>query len=134
MIQLVPQLRILLACRPVDFRCGIDGLAALCRRELAENPMSGALFVFRNRSGTALKLLCYDGLGYYLVTRRFSHGRVRWWPQASDSPLHLLEAQQLSVLLYQGLPDQAQFAPAWRKLSIPSPQVTTAPDAAPALV
>jgi transposase len=77
MIQLVPQLRILLACQPVDFRCGIDGLAALCRQQLAENPMSGTLFVFRNRSGTALKLLCYDGLGYYLVTRRFSHGRVR---------------------------------------------------------
>jgi transposase len=133
MIQLVPQLRILLACQPVDFRCGIDALAALCRQQLAENPMSGALFVFRNRSGTALKLLCYDGLGYYLVTRRFSQGRVRWWPQAQDSPLHLLEAQQLSVLLYQGLPEQAQFAPPWRKLSIPSPQVMTAPGAAPAL-
>jgi len=126
MIQLVPQLRILLACRPVDFRCGIDRLAARCRQELAENPMSGALFVFRNRSGTALKLLCYDGLGYYLVTRRFSQGRVRWWPQASDSPLHLLEAQQLSVLLYQGLPDEAKFAPAWRKLPEHHPQAATA--------
>jgi transposase len=123
MIQLVPQLRILLACQPVDFRCGIDGLAALCKQELAENPMSGALFVFRNRSGTALKLLCYDGLGYYLVTRRFSRGRVRWWPQASDSCLQPIEAQQLSVLLYQGLPDQAQFAPAWRKLSSSGAQV-----------
>ena len=133
MIQLVPQLRILLACRPIDFRCGIDKLAAICKQELAENPMSGTLFVFRNRSGTALKLICYDGLGYYLVTRRFSQGKVRWWPQASDSPLHSLEAQQLSVLLYQGLPHQAQFAPAWRKLSIPDAQVATAPTAAPAL-
>ncbi|MGH9845586.1 MAG: IS66 family insertion sequence element accessory protein TnpB [Blastocatellia bacterium] len=60
MIQLVPQLKILLACQPVDFRKGIDSLAALCKARLDENPFSGALFVFRNRSGTALKLLVYD--------------------------------------------------------------------------
>jgi transposase len=116
MIQLVPQLRILLACQPVDFRCGIDGLAAICKRELAEDPFSGALFVFRNRRGTALKMLCYDGVGFYLFTRRFSQGRIRWWPEDKDAPLHPLQAQQLSVLLYNGLPDQASFAPAWRKL------------------
>jgi len=60
MIQLIPQLHILLACKPVDFRCGIDGLAALCRIDLEQNPMSGTLFVFRNRRGTALKMICYD--------------------------------------------------------------------------
>lgn len=65
MIQLIPQLRILLACKPIDFRNGIDGLAALCKRELEEDPFSGALFDFRNRRGSALKLLCYDGLGFF---------------------------------------------------------------------
>ena len=78
MIQLVPQLRILLACQPVDFRRGIDGLAAICKRELAEDPFSGALFVFRNRRGTAIKMLCYDWIGYWLVTRRLSQGRILW--------------------------------------------------------
>lgn len=116
MIQLLPQLRILLACRPVDFRCGIDSLAALCKRELAADPFSGALFVFRNRRGTALKMLCYDGLGFWLFTRRFSQGHLRWWPEGRDALLHPLQAQQLAVLLYNGLPDQAKFAPDWRKL------------------
>lgn len=118
MIQLVPQLRVLLACQPVDFRKGIDSLAALCKAQLAEDPFSGALFVFRNRAGTALKLLVYDGRGFWLCLRRFSQGRLRWWPQASDAaaPLHSLEAQQLSVLLYNGLPDKADFADAWRKI------------------
>ena len=51
-----------------------------------------------------------------LVTRRLSQGRIRWWPEDQDAPLHPLQAQQLSVLLYNGLPDQAGFAPAWRKL------------------
>lgn len=63
MIQLVPQLKILLACQPVDFRKGIDSLVALCKGTLAQDPFTGTLFVFRNRPGTALKLLVYDGQG-----------------------------------------------------------------------
>jgi transposase len=131
MIQLIPQLRILLACKPIDFRNGIDGLAALCKRELEEDPFSGALFVFRNRRGSALKLLCYDGLGFWLVTRRLSEGRIRWWPAKADAPLHPLEAQQLSVLLYNGLPEQAMFAPAWRKLPAPELQAARASSSSP---
>lgn len=126
MIQLIPQLRILLAYQPIDFRNGIDGLASVCKRLLAEDPLSGALFVFRNRRGTALKLLCYDGVGFWLLTRRLSEGRLRWWPTGADTPLHPLEAPQLSVLLYNGLPDQAGFAPPWRKLPAPDPQAARA--------
>jgi len=126
MIQLIPQLRILLACQPIDFRNGIDGLASICKRVLEEDPFSGTLFVFRNRRGTALKLLCYDGVGFWLVTRRLSEGRIRWWPASSNTPLHSLEAKQLSVLLYNGLPEQAGFAPGWRKLPSPDPQAARA--------
>ena len=132
MIQLVPQLRILLACKPIEFRNGIDGLAAICKRALAEDPFSGASFVFRNRRGTALKLLCYDGIGFWLVTRRLSQGRIRWWPEDRDAPLHPLQTQQLSVLLYKGLPDQTSFAPAWRKL--PEVETQAASDAASSLL
>ena len=65
MLQLTPQSRILLALAPVDFRKGIDGLAAICRRHFARNPLDGAIYVFRNRAGTTLKLLCYDGQGFW---------------------------------------------------------------------
>jgi transposase len=116
MIQLVPQLRILLACEPVDFRKGLDSLLALCRGPLAQDPFSGTLFVFRNRAGTALKLLVYDGSGYWLCLKRFSQGRLQWWPRTADTPLRPLEAHQLSVLLYNGLPEQAGFAPPWRQV------------------
>lgn len=77
MLQIVPQLKILLCYEPVDFRKGVDALAALCKHQFAEDPFSGALFVFRNRRGTALKLLVYDGLGFWLTLRRFSEGRIR---------------------------------------------------------
>jgi transposase len=102
----------------VDFRKGIDSLAALCKYQLAQEPMSGAVFVFRNAAGTALKLLTYDGSGYWLCLRRFSRGRLKWWPRSSEanSALHPLEAQQLQVLLYNGLPENAGFDEAWRKI------------------
>ena len=66
MLQLTPQSRIFVATEPVDFRKGIDGLAAVCRRALGDNPLSGALYVFRNRAGTTLKSLMYDGQGFWL--------------------------------------------------------------------
>ena len=77
MIALTPQLRVLVAVAPVDFRAGIDGLAQRVRQVLAAEPMSGALFVFRNRRGTAVKLLAYDGQGFWLCHKRLSQGRFR---------------------------------------------------------
>ena len=50
MLQLTPQSRIFLATEPVDFRKGIDGLGAVCRQRLGDNPLEGAVYVFRNRS------------------------------------------------------------------------------------
>jgi transposase len=115
MLQLVPQLRILLAVHPTDFRKGLDSLTALCRGPLQQDPFSGTLFVFRNKDATALKLLVYDGVGFWLCVRRFSAGKLSWWPVA-DTPLHSLTAPQLMVLLDQGHPEQARFAPPWRAL------------------
>ena len=69
MIQITPHMRILVAVEPIDFRAGIDGLAAACRKRLEADPFSGALFVFRNRARTAIKsrpckIQIVDGLVY----------------------------------------------------------------------
>ena len=61
MLQITPQMKILVAVQPVDFRRGIDGLARLCQESLQHDPFAGAVFVFRNRKATAVKLLMYDG-------------------------------------------------------------------------
>lgn len=116
MIQIVPQLKILLAFQPVDFRKGIDGLVAVCRQQLDQDPFSGCLFLFRNRSGTAVKLLVFDSQGFWLCLKRFSKGHLRWWPKATSKAITELAAQQLYVLLYNGDPDLAQMADPWRKL------------------
>jgi transposase len=70
MLQLSPQSRIFVAVAPADFRRGIDGLAALCRQQLQHNPLEGAIYVFRNRRATAIKLLVYDGQGFWLCTNQ----------------------------------------------------------------
>jgi transposase len=116
MLQLTPQSRIFLAVHPVDFRKGIDGLAARCRQTLGDNPLGGAVYVFRNRTGTTLKLLAYDGQGFWLCTKRLSQGRFRWWP-TTTTPRVSLSARELTILLWNGDPEGAQLAPLWRPVT-----------------
>ena len=70
LIQITPQLRILVAIDAIDGRKGIDSLAQLCREKLDADPFSGCLFIFRSRRGTAINLLAYDGQGFWLATKR----------------------------------------------------------------
>jgi transposase len=114
MLQLTPQSRIFLATEPVDFRKGMDGLVAVCRQVLGDNPLSGAVYVFRNRSGTAIKLLFYDGQGFWLCAKRLSQGRFHWWPRGQDASSRLC-ARELLVLLWNGHPYQAGMAADWKK-------------------
>jgi transposase len=120
MIQITPQMRVLVSVEAVDFRKGIDGLARLCRDKLNADAFSGCLFVFRNRSGTAVKILVYDGQGFWLCQKRLSSGRFRWWPTRAEDGVPSLESFQLQVLLAGGNPTAAQGAPVWRRVGPPS--------------
>ncbi len=113
MIQITPQMRVLVATDPVDGRKGIDSLAALCRERLQNDPFSGCLFVFRSRGGTAIRILVYDGQGFWLATKRLSKGRFRWWPEGGVT--RTLEAHQAQLLLAAGNPD-TPAAPPWRRV------------------
>lgn len=118
MIQITPQMRILLAIQTVDFRKGIDGLAGLCRQALGTDPMAGALIVFRSRSRRALKLLIYDGQGFWLCQKRLSQGRFGWWPEAKEEATARLDPHQLQLLLWNGDPSRSQAAPMWRPVAV----------------
>jgi transposase len=119
MIQLTPQMRILVAVEPVDFRRGIDGLCRLCRQILLADPLSGAVFVFRSRRGTAIKILAYDGQGFWLCQKRLSQGRFPYWPRvgAATEGARQLFAHELQVLLAAGDPEATQAAPPWRSIT-----------------
>lgn len=117
MIQLTPQMRILVAVEPADFRKGIDGLCGVCRQALRSDPLSGAVFVFRNRRGTAVKILAYDGQGFWLCHKRLSQGKFKHWPGREEGVKRQLLAHELQVLLAAGDPDSTQAPPQWRRLA-----------------
>jgi len=97
MIGLPAGTRVWLACGVTDLRKGFDGLAALIQNQLAEDPFSGQLFVFRGRAGDRVKILWWSGDGMCLFAKRLERGRFVW-PQARAGAAHLSHAQ-LSMLL-----------------------------------
>ena len=114
MIQITPQMHVLVAVEPVDLRKGIDGLAAVCRERLQADPFSGWLFIFRSRRATAIRVLCYDGQGFWMAHKRLSKGRFPWWPTA-ETAAKRLAAHQAQLLLAAGNPE-TEAAPVWRKV------------------
>ena len=97
MIAIPAGVRIWLAAGVTDLRRGFDGLAALVQTELAEDPFSGRLFIFRGRRGDLLKVLWHDGDGMCLFAKRLERARFVW-PQATSGTVALTSAQ-LSMLL-----------------------------------
>jgi len=111
-IQLVPQMKILVALEAVDGRKAIDSLARLYQEKLQEDPFSGCLFVFRSRRGTSIRILSYHGQGFWLAQKRLSKGRVVW---CAKEATRRLQAHQARLLLAAGNPEVAA-APVWRKV------------------
>jgi len=112
MLQITASTRIFICLSAVDFRKGIDGLSAVCRNQLVKDPLSGAMFVFRNKKRTTIRLLLYDGQGFWLCSKRLSQGRFGWWPK--DDPE--IDARSLQTLLWNGNPRAAQFGSDWKKI------------------
>jgi transposase len=95
-IQITPQIRILVAIEAVDGRKGIDSLARLCQEK-------------------SIRILVFDGQGFWLAQKRLSQGRFVWWPSGKE-PARRLEAHQAQLLLAAGNPE-TEAAPVWRKVS-----------------
>lgn len=87
----------MVATRPVDFRKGAEGLAALVREEMQTDPFSGTIYVFRAKRADRVKLVFWDGTGVCLYAKRLEEGKFQW-PVLSDGVVRLTSAQ-LSALL-----------------------------------
>ena len=128
MIQITPHIRIYLCIPAIDFRKGIDGLAGVCRNVLEQDPFCGSMFVFRNKRKTAIKILLYDGQGFWLFMKRLSKGRFKWWPghheglcdsENGDVLTLPLTAPELHLLIWNGDPVHARCTVGadWKKIS-----------------
>ena len=89
--------RVLVATKPVDFRKGAEGLAALVREEMQADPFCGAVYVFRAKRADRVKLIYWDGTGVCLFAKRVEDGKFRW-PKVQDGIIRL-SAAELSALL-----------------------------------
>jgi len=117
MIQVPANATVLVMHEPISFRNGIDGTAAVARVVLQREPLDGALFVFRNRAGHMLRILYYDGSGFWLCTKRLSKGRFSAWPKGDGtSPASPLLVRELQILLWGGDPASCDFPELWRKV------------------
>jgi len=117
-IQVPPTANVVLMHDSISFRCGIDGTAAIARAVLQKEPMDGALFVFRNRRRHMLRVLFYDGSGFWLCTKRLSNGRFSAWPTGDGTtPCSPLLARELQVLIWGGDPANCAFPELWRKVA-----------------
>ena len=97
MIAVPGGIKVMVASQPVDFRKGMDGLAALVQEHLQRDPFSGSIFVFRARRADRVKIVWWDGSGLCLYTKRLEQGGFRW-PPIRNGLIHLNPAQ-LSALI-----------------------------------
>lgn len=117
MLQITPQMTLFLSINHADFRKGIDALISLCQQQLNQDPFSGTLFVFTNRDRTAIKLLAYDGNGFWLCQKRFSSGKLKWWPSAvTGQSIYHIDATKLAILISQGNPESIALGSSWKRL------------------
>jgi transposase len=109
---------VVLMHQPISFRYGIEGTCAVARTVLQREPMDGALFVFRNKAGHMLRILYYDGSGFWLCTKRLSRGCFTAWPRGDGTALaSALLVRELQVLLWGGDIAGCRFPALWRQVT-----------------
>jgi transposase len=99
MLNFPPTVRIFLATQPIDLRRGFDGLAEQVRQQLSGDPLSGHLFVFRNKRSDRVKLLYWDEDGYVILYKRLEQGTFRWPAVTAGQTSLTLRAAELAMLL-----------------------------------
>lgn len=97
MISIPSSVRVLIATRPVDFRKGMDGLAAVVKEHLRADPYCGAIFVFRAKRADRVKLIAWDGTGLCLFAKRLEQGTFRW-PKIEDGIMRLTSSQLAALI------------------------------------
>ncbi len=115
MIQLTPATKVFVCISAVDFRLGINGIFSLCESTLKMDPYSGTIFAFIGKSRKAIKLLVYDGQGFWLMQKRLSRGRFSWWP-SSEEICAQIDPRNFLILINNGNPAQIKMQSDWKKL------------------
>ena len=103
MLSFAGSLKVFVALEPCDLRKGFNGLHALVTEKLGEDPRAGALFVFTNRRRTRLKILCWDGTGLWVCTKRLEEGTFSWPKSVEPHAAKLRLSSEALTLLTDGV-------------------------------
>ena len=115
MINFDSELTVMISISPIDFRAGINKLAAIAHAAFDKDTKTcGQVFVFRNKRNTDIKLIGYDGNGFFLGHKRLSKGKLKWWPRTETESLNISAAEWLWLL--KGVDPRGSFHPDWRVL------------------
>ncbi len=98
MLSVSPATRVFVALNPIDLRKGFNGLYSHVETVLAQNPLTGHLFVFTNRLRNRVRLLWWDGSGLWVATKRLEHGSFGW--PAGEGASCCLRPEELQLLLH----------------------------------
>src|ERR1700720_4484816 len=108
--------KVFAAVEAVDMRKGFDGLYGLVRDQLGQDPLSGHLFLFSNRTHTRLKALVWDGSGLWVCAKRLEKGRFRW-PEAAGEEAKVTLSHEELMLLLGGIDLTQTRRRAWHRVS-----------------
>ena len=103
MLSFSGSLKVFVALQACDLRKGFNGLYALVTERLGQDPRAGALFVFSNRRHTRLKILCWDGTGLWVLTKRLEQGTFSWPQHVEPEKSTLRLAPQALAMLTDGV-------------------------------
>jgi len=117
MLQVTPQSTVYIATTSIDFRKGIDGIISFCKNQLSIDPFDGAIFLFYNKSRTTIKILTYDGQGFWLCIKRLSHGKFQYNPFDTSSNMRELCYRTLQILINDGNISSINFSKNWRNIA-----------------
>ncbi len=117
MISFAPDIRIYVKLEGIDFRCGLNRLVPLARSCFEKDVRERAVFVFRNKARTDIKLIFFDRNGFFLGHKRLSQGKLLWWPRTAEE-CSSLKADELLRLL-AGVDPRGNFHPTWSDVAKP---------------
>lgn len=103
MLSFSGSVKVLLAVEPCDLRKSFNGLHGLVTERLGEDPRQGTLFVFINRRHTRLKMLCWDGTGLWVLSKRLEKGTFSWPKNLAEGQAKLSLAPQALAMLTDGV-------------------------------
>lgn len=103
MLSFAGSLKVFVALQTCDLRKGFNGLHALITERLGQDPRNGALFVFSNRRHSRLKILCWDGSGFWLLTKRLEQGTFSWPKTIEPEKSTLRLAPEALAMLTDGV-------------------------------